>query len=150
VNNPVPWLRRGKGDTPADGGCVMQIIDWISSNGWTDRPACVFHPLRDMAVAINDWVSDEQRQRLLDLTPRLMNTQITDRAEAERVARHLGHRWDVAITGFNATAATRTHEEGSAELIRMLIDVLDLYDELTGRDTTPEVDYSGVCEVLAA
>ena len=39
----VPWLRSGTGSTPNDGGCIMQVIDWLDSAGWSDSPACV-HP----------------------------------------------------------------------------------------------------------
>jgi hypothetical protein len=37
----VPWLRSGKGETPADGGCINQVIDWIDRGEWTDTPPCV-------------------------------------------------------------------------------------------------------------
>ena len=25
----VPFIRAGSGRTPSDGGCIMQIVDWI-------------------------------------------------------------------------------------------------------------------------
>lgn len=74
----VPWLRQGAGHTPADGGCVMQVIDWISRNGWSDRPTCVNPLIRVHSIWANDGMEDESRQRLLLLVPRLMNTAVDD------------------------------------------------------------------------
>lgn len=75
--NEVPWLRSGAGVTPAEGGCVMQIVDWIHRNEWTDDPPCVHPVIRHFAIAVNDQLDDEGRQRLLDLVPRMMNTAVT-------------------------------------------------------------------------
>jgi hypothetical protein len=52
----------------------MQVIDWISSHGWSDRPACVHPALRKAAIAVNDSLDDAGRQKLLELVPRLMGT----------------------------------------------------------------------------
>jgi len=79
IKNPiVPWLRNGSGATPGDGGCVMQVIDWLSSKGWTDRPKCVHPYLRHLAIMANDALVDGERQKLVDLIPRLMNTASND------------------------------------------------------------------------
>lgn len=76
-NNPiVPWLRAGKGASPSDGGCVMQIVDWLSTEGWSDKPSCVHPVLRDLAIGANDALPAAQRQVLVDLIPRLMNTNV--------------------------------------------------------------------------
>jgi len=70
----VPYLRSGTGKTPAEGGCIMQVIDWIHSGGWTDQPTCVHPILRGAAIKANDSLADDQRQGLLNLTSRLMGT----------------------------------------------------------------------------
>ena len=70
----VPWLRSGKGATPGDGGCIMQVIDWINRCEWTDSPPCVNPAFRSVAISLNDSLDDQGRQRLLSLAPRLMNT----------------------------------------------------------------------------
>jgi hypothetical protein len=72
--NVVPWLRAGTGSAPADGGCVMQIVDWVSRNEWTDAPPCVHPVIRGLAIEVNDRLDDESRQRLLDLVPRMIDT----------------------------------------------------------------------------
>lgn len=72
--NQVPWLRQGTGHKPSDGGCIMQVVDWIHSGGWTDNPECVHPVFRNMSIVANDYLTDRNRQRLLDLVPRLMGT----------------------------------------------------------------------------
>jgi len=52
----------------------MQVVDWISTGGWTDKPVCVHPVVRDLAIKFNDSMTDEERQRLLDLAPRMMGT----------------------------------------------------------------------------
>jgi hypothetical protein len=76
--NPVPWLRKGTGTTPAEGGCILQVVDWVHRGGWTDQPPCVHPVLRRLAVGANDTLDDEGRQRLLDLAPRLIGTASND------------------------------------------------------------------------
>ena len=84
--NDVPWLRSGTGSTPVDGGCIMQVIDWIDRNKWSDSPPCVHPVLRALAIRANDTLGDGERQRLLDLAPRLMGTASDDRVLAVRLA----------------------------------------------------------------
>lgn len=74
----VPWLRHGVGLSPADGGCVLQIIDWIDRTGWTDDPKCVDPVIARLAVQANDALDDEHRQDMLDLVPRIMGTRTVD------------------------------------------------------------------------
>jgi len=83
--NQVPFIRSGVGVNPNDGGCIMQIIDWISTSGWTDQPECVHPVIRELAIYINDKSNDQERQRLLDLTSRMMGTNTGD----HRLARQL-------------------------------------------------------------
>ena len=86
TTNPVPWLRSGVGETPQDGGCIMQIIDWIDRNEWTDQPVCVHPVLRRLAIRANDSLDDAGRQKLLDLAPRLMNTNSDDKKLSVQLA----------------------------------------------------------------
>ena len=78
-NDSVPYLRSGTGATPKDGGCVLQIVDWITRHQWTDEPPCVHPVLRKLAIRANDALDDPRRQALLDLIPRLMHTATKDR-----------------------------------------------------------------------
>lgn len=227
--NPVPWLRAGEGATPAEGGCIMQVIDWIHRGGWSDHPECVNPTIRELAICANDALNDHDRQELLNLAPRIMGTRTTvtrtvrEHAEHERMAirlaihvarlllpayekrmpdaKNLGliidrvERWldsgsghdayrchiyaAVAATvaddeahpnqaklyaaGVLALAATPRRPDDVAEAVnfmvssleakarlRLLIRTLDEYDRLTGRTEVDELDYSGVCQVMAA
>jgi len=82
----IPWLRSGAGKTPGDGGCIMQIIDWINRNEWTDEPPCVHPVFRRVAIRLNDSLGDDERQKLLDLAPRMMNTANSDKVLSVRLA----------------------------------------------------------------
>src|SRR5262245_13855634 len=87
VSEAIPFIRHGVGGTPADGGCVMQIVDWIAHDGsWTDQPECVHPVFQRLAVRANDDLPDGERQKLLDLIPRLMNTNTGGRDMAVRLA----------------------------------------------------------------
>ena len=76
----VPWIRSGTGATPAEGGCVMQMVSWIADNEWIDSPPCVHPVIRSLAIYVNDELPDDERQKLLDLIPRMMNTNVEDEA----------------------------------------------------------------------
>lgn len=129
MTNIVPWLRSGTGQTPTDGGCIMQVIDWIHRNEWTDNPPCVHPVLRRLAIAANDQLDDAGRQRLLALAPRLMGTASDDRELSVRLA---------------ASAAT-----ADGAIFDLLLAVLDEHDRITGRTTEPEINWTPVCEVMA-
>jgi len=72
----VPYLRSGIGDSPRNGGCILQVIDWIHRHEWTDDPDCVHPLLRGIAIGVNDLSADSDRQRLLGFTNRLMGTTV--------------------------------------------------------------------------
>ena len=77
----LPDLISGAGDSPEEGGCVMQAAAWLASNGeqWTDAPACVHRVLRRVAINVNDSVSTATRRQLWPLIPRLLGTASGDR-----------------------------------------------------------------------
>lgn len=121
----VPYLRKGKGGSPERGGCIMQVLDWIERGTWTDEPPSVHPVIRRVAIAVNDNVDEEQRQRLLDLGPRMRNTWI---GFADwRVNTEL-EKWLVRVVGKKASPPT----------VELLIELLDLYDALTGRGAPTE------------
>jgi hypothetical protein len=77
----MPNLIHGAGDTPAEGGCIMQAIAWLDSHGekWSDAPDCVHPVLRKVAIWVNDSVDTLHRRQLWPLVPRLMGTVSGDR-----------------------------------------------------------------------
>lgn len=76
----VPFLRRGAGKTPVEGGCIMQVISWIHDGSWTDEPPCVHPVIRHLAIRVNDRLDDADRQALIDLGPRMSGTAGGDEA----------------------------------------------------------------------
>jgi hypothetical protein len=94
----VPFLRSGVGSTPKDGGCILQVIDWLDHQGWSDQPECVHPVLRKLAIYVNDQLPDGERQKLLDLTGRLMGTNTGGQEMSVRLAafcaRHVLHIYE--------------------------------------------------------
>lgn len=79
VPDYVPMLIKGKGATPKDGGCLVQIANWLEdSDTWTDEPLCVHPVIAYWAVYANDMADNEHRHRLALLAPRLAGTKIAD------------------------------------------------------------------------
>jgi hypothetical protein len=133
-NITVPYLRKGIGSTPADGGCVMQIIDWITRGMWTDSPPSVLAEIRYGATRVNDVLHDTDRQALIDLIPRMMNTALPPTGASMEIRERL-------TTVFPKIPST----------IAGLTKFLDRYDELVGtRKRTPVPDYSLVVEMMEA
>ena len=71
----LPMLRKGVGDTPADGGCLVQIASYLhDGRSWSDETPCVHPVLRRLAIYVNDAVSDEVRSLLAPLAADLVGT----------------------------------------------------------------------------
>jgi hypothetical protein len=145
----VPYLTSGKGSTPAQGGCIMQVVDWVARNGWTDNPPCVHPLLRGVAIAVNDSVMDEQRQRLLDMIPRLINTHLPGGGQDAALVRALDQRWSAEMGELVMDFPHSTLQnwpERSERLLMAFEGLLDLYDEIVGRPkSTGQVDLSALC-----
>lgn len=164
--NPVPWLRSGVGNTPDEGGCVMQIVSWIHNHGWTDDPVCVHQIIRGWAISANDKLPDDERQELLKLVPRLMGTNFPEREAQEALEK-------ISIRAHDASRALRQklHDEGVAAAqsisgqigivirwkeaqgrlaLACVKEMLDEFDRITGRGVQSEVDYTEVCAVMGA
>lgn len=72
----MPNIKEGTGDTPADGGCLVQIAGWLNDgHSWTDRTPCVHPVLRDVAIELNDSIEDDnERRQIMRFAPRLIGT----------------------------------------------------------------------------
>ena len=146
MDNPVPWIRSGKGNRPQDGGCIMQIIDWITEATWTDMPVCVAGHVRWAAIYVNDLVADETRQRLLDLIPKMMGTRKAFLTDEQDMA------LENANDKFRNQAETLGGGWDSGErLMDVFEEFLDEYNAVIGR--TPEraadldAELAAVCEL---
>jgi hypothetical protein len=65
----LPLLSRGKHRRPRSGACVMEYASFLAGEKWSDHPACTHPLLGELARQVNDFISDEARQALVELVP---------------------------------------------------------------------------------
>ena len=167
----VPFLRQGKGYTPAEGGCIMQVIDWIHRESWTDVPPCVHPVLRGFAIEVNDAASDTQRQQLLDLAPRLMGTSGLSKEQDATLLAFISRTffqeendegglddfygredvWDGREDVWEDLGVDLSYRTGPThdDRFRGLVTLLDEFDRLLGRNSVEPIDFSPACKVMA-
>lgn len=156
VPDYVPMLIKGKGAKPEDGGCLVQIANWLADPTlWTDEPLCVDPLLAKWAIFANDMADNESRHPLALLAPRLAGTKIEDIDQEKVVEMCLreyvlsnNHRprvtttnkliWKTTdtLTGVVDLSEMQAVEPGN--LYSWLEAIIDKYDRLTGR-TSPEL-----------
>jgi hypothetical protein len=69
----APWI----GDQlPRSGppACLMEAVAYVAGEDWTDEPACASPVLGMYGRSLNDVLSDDRRQQLRPLIPRLIGT----------------------------------------------------------------------------
>jgi hypothetical protein len=105
----------------------MEFVSFLNEEEWSDHPRCVQPVLAAAARAVNDRVSDEGRQRLVDLAPRLAGTAAADWLVGARLvvlctevalkARRMPHEVWQELSGAKRTARyllSRQSAEGTA------------------------------------
>ena len=65
----LPLLSRGKHRRPRNGACVMEYASYLAGEKWSDHPACTHPLLGELARQVNDFVSDDARQALVEVVP---------------------------------------------------------------------------------
>lgn len=97
----MPILSAGAHEGPEEGACIMELASFLAGEKWSDFPACTNRTLARAAQQVNDqFERDADRQRLLELLPRVMgtpenSTEITiaiATAAADYVKPLVGHR----------------------------------------------------------
>lgn len=167
VPDYVPQLIRGVTDDPKHGGCLVQIANWLGNpSTWTDDPVCVNEILASAAVRINDAVDDEHRRQLALLAPRLTNTFIEDDTETQRVGVLLSiwinerripikvmHSQMEAVRTENGYHLLMTppylEADDNPAAVQWLTELIDYYDQLTGRAPVAELPQERWDEVRA-
>ena len=73
---PIKLLSGAHSDTAQTGqGCFMNVIAYLNGESQiTDQSLCVCVTIRPIAIFLNDFANDEQRQRLLPFVLRAMGT----------------------------------------------------------------------------
>jgi hypothetical protein len=65
----LPLLSRGKHRRPRNGACVMEYASYLAGEKWSDHPECTHPLLGELARQVNDFISDDARQALVELVP---------------------------------------------------------------------------------
>lgn len=144
VLDSLPALRSGAGSDPSDGGCIMQVVNYLWDRGWNDQPVCVLSSLRALSISVNDRVGDNERQELWHLIPRLMGTNPIV-IEKEHWTDTFGNITvlEYSVTDNKKAESLNTHmtgwmdkrEDGEVD-VEFLEAALDEYDRFTGRKAT--------------
>src|SRR5881296_339189 len=64
--------------------CVMEAVAYVAGEKWSAAPACASPVLTAFCVSWNDAMSDEDRQILKLLIPKLVNTRASVQVERKR------------------------------------------------------------------
>jgi hypothetical protein len=65
----VPMLSRGKHRSPRKGACFMEYASFLAGERWNDHPRCTHPLLAGVARGVNDHISDEARNGLVEMIP---------------------------------------------------------------------------------
>jgi hypothetical protein len=80
-------LESGGHDAPNNGlvhACVMEAVAYVAGEPWSDHPECASPVLGAFLRSWNDSLSDEDRQMLKPLIPRLVGTKASKAVEEKR------------------------------------------------------------------
>jgi hypothetical protein len=85
MNTPdfIPVLAHGSHADPKQGACVMEMVAFLAGEPHTDQPKCVMPVLRNLGINVNDFVSDDNRNRIALLIPAFMNSNDMNQSELE-------------------------------------------------------------------
>jgi hypothetical protein len=67
-------LRSGAHISPSDGVSLMEAVSDLAGEPWSNSPSCTSPVIAAYARSLNDWLPDDQRQRLKAYIPRLVGT----------------------------------------------------------------------------
>jgi hypothetical protein len=74
----VPILSRGKHRSPRKGACFMEMASYLAGERWSDHPRCTHPLLASVARLVNDFTSDTNRPRLVELIPSVIGLTTDD------------------------------------------------------------------------
>jgi hypothetical protein len=122
----LPLLMRGKHRTPRQGACFMEFASYLGGERWSDHPACTHPLLASLARLVNDRVSNDVRQTLLDLVPDVIGLTSKDL------------RVDLVIALRAATAALPVVPEERQRVLALAVSICErLLAEMDDRPGAP-------------
>src|SRR5437879_12245450 len=104
-------LRPGAHTSASDGVSLMEAVSSLAGEPWSNSPSCTSPVIAAYARSLNDWLPDDERQRLKAYIPRLVGTAAPNRdlshafACADAAARGFARR-AFAAAGLAAASAT--------------------------------------------
>lgn len=155
----IPVLSHGGHAYPEQGACLMEMVSFIEGEEWGDSPECVERALANLARNVNDFVSDDNRSKLVDSLHRFSGTADISFEEVNRML--FGHsriNGKIAFMSEFVKIKTRaqcdkgedrlTNEQYDQLAIDLLYKVLDGYDALRPAPAVP-VDFNILRDKLA-
>ena len=67
-------LRSGAHTSPSAGVSLMEAVSALAGEPWSNSPSCTSPVIAAYARSLNDWLPDDERQRLKAYIPRLVGT----------------------------------------------------------------------------
>jgi hypothetical protein len=67
-------LRSGTHTSPSGGVSLMEAVSDFAGEPWSNSPRCTSPVIAAYARSLNDWLADDERQRLKAYIPRLVGT----------------------------------------------------------------------------
>lgn len=78
------FLSTGSHASIEDGVCVMEAVSFVAGEPWSDHPTCASLVIGDFLRTWNDAMTDDDRQMLVPLIPRLIGTAGSEADELTR------------------------------------------------------------------
>jgi hypothetical protein len=67
-------LKKGGHKSAEEGMCLLEAVSYVAGEPFSDHPPCVDPVLGAYGRTVNDWMTDEERQLLVPLIPKLVGT----------------------------------------------------------------------------
>src|SRR5690349_10104438 len=97
---------------PESGACFMEMIAFLNGEDHTDKPKCVHRQLIPVGIIANDFLSDRNRQKMIDLMGAFMGTDKIDiyavRARVQQEVLPEFYNWFTNKKDFQAIATCKS------------------------------------------
>lgn len=156
----MPILAWGGHETPESGACAMEYASVLAGEPFSDHPTCTLELLAQAMRNANDDMEDEDRQKLLPLIPRVIDTnpytwqaqnRVTEglidwmrrtypvwAGQADQMGYDPAHSAVLIFDSlFYDPEGTSDGDDGADAGIAFLTALIDEYDRLTGTVAAP-------------
>ena len=114
----ITHLEKGT-HSPDSTWCLMEAVAYVAGESWSDSPECTCPVLASYGRALNDYMPDDQRQRLIPLIPKLIGTKAGREVELRRAYLLV----DVAVRGLAPMALRAAHLDEEAHNLASLPEI---------------------------